>query len=85
MKTIKKACERFQNLSKKEKEKKQQYDREHYKNLSEDEKLKLVEYRKRILQNKKKRFIRITRNYFNLENFASFSGKLQKCFDFQAL
>ena len=34
----KKACERYQNLSKEEKEKKQQYDRECYKNLSEEEK-----------------------------------------------
>ena len=34
--------ERYQNLSKKEKEKKRQYGRECYKNLSEDEKIKLV-------------------------------------------
>ena len=40
----KKACERYQNLSKKEK--KQQYGRKRYKNRSEDEKNKLVEYRK---------------------------------------
>ena len=38
----KKDCERNQNLSKKEKVKKQQYGREHYKNLSEDEKQNLV-------------------------------------------
>ena len=37
-----KACERYQNLSKKEKVKKQQYGREHYKNFSEDEKQNLV-------------------------------------------
>ena len=43
----KKARERYQNLSKKEKDKKQQYGRERYKNLSEDEKQKLVEYRKK--------------------------------------
>ena len=43
----KKACEKYQNLSKDEKEKKQQYDQEHYKNLSEAEKQKLVEYRKK--------------------------------------
>ena len=42
----KKACERYQNLSKEEKEKKWQYGRESYKNLSEDEKQKFAEYRK---------------------------------------
>ena len=42
-----KACERYQNLSKKEKVKKQQYGREHYKNFSEDEKQNLVYYRKK--------------------------------------
>ena len=43
----KKACQRYQNLSKKEKEKKRQYGRECYKNLSGDEKQKLGEYRKK--------------------------------------
>ena len=43
----KKARERHQNLSKVEKEKKQQYGFECYKNLSEDEKQKLAEYKKR--------------------------------------
>ena len=38
-----------QNLSKEEKEKKQQYGRKRYKNLSEEEKNTLVEYRKKIL------------------------------------
>ena len=38
-----KARERYQNLSKKEKEKKQQYGWECYKNLSEDKKNKLAE------------------------------------------
>ena len=33
----KKACERYPNFSKEEKEKKQQYSREHYKNLLEDD------------------------------------------------
>ena len=42
----KKACKRYQNLSKEEKEKKRQYGHECYKNLSEDEKQKLVENRK---------------------------------------
>ena len=42
---------------KKKKKKKQQYGRERYKNLSEDEKDKVVENRKKILQNEKKRFI----------------------------
>ena len=32
----KKACERYQNLSKEKKGKKQQYDHERYKNLAED-------------------------------------------------
>ena len=41
------------------------------KTFSEDEKQKLVEYRKKILQNEKKRFIIIIGKDFNLENFAS--------------
>ena len=44
--------------------------------ISEDGKNKLVEYRKKILQNEKKHFIIIIRKYFNLENFASLSGKV---------
>ena len=43
----KKACERCQNLSKEEKEKKRQQGRERYNNLPENEKQKLVEYRKK--------------------------------------
>ena len=43
----KKACKKYQNLSKEEKEKKWQYGHEWYKNFSEDEKQKLVEYRKK--------------------------------------
>ena len=43
----KRARERYQNLSKEEKEKKRQYGRERSKNLSEDEKNKLVECRKK--------------------------------------
>ena len=54
MKKIKKDCkkarERYQNLSKEEKEKKWQYGRKRYKNLSEDEKSKLVGYRKNIIK-----------------------------------
>ena len=42
----KKACERYQNLCKKEKEKMWQHCLERYKNLSEDKKQKLVEYKK---------------------------------------
>ena len=42
----KKACQRYQNLSKEKIEKKRQYVHECYKNLSEDEKQKLVEHRK---------------------------------------
>ena len=48
-----KACERFQNLSKEEKEKEQQYGREHYKNFSEDKKQKLVEYRRKYYRTRK--------------------------------
>ena len=44
-KCYKKAHERYQSLSKEEKEKKPQYGRERYKNLPEDERQKLVEYR----------------------------------------
>ena len=43
----KKARERYQNLSKEEKEEKQQYGLERYKNLPEDAKQKLVEYIKK--------------------------------------
>ena len=39
-KDYKKACERYQNVSKEEREKQQQYCHEHYKNLSENEKPK---------------------------------------------
>ena len=46
----KKACERYQNLSKEEKEKKQQYGCERHRNLIEDEKNKLVEQRKKCLE-----------------------------------
>ena len=49
----KKACERYQNLSKERKEKKRQYGGERYKNLSEDEKNKLVEYRKKYYRMRK--------------------------------
>ena len=44
----KKAHEWFQNISEKEK-KKREYGREHYKNHSKDEKQNLVEYRKNII------------------------------------
>ena len=43
----KKACKRYQNLSKEQKEKKWQHGCKRYKNLSEDKKQKLVEYRKK--------------------------------------
>ena len=45
----KKACVRNQNLSKEEKEKKQQYGGERYKILSEYKKPKFLEYRKKKL------------------------------------
>ena len=48
-----KACERCQNLSEEEKEKKQQYNCERYKNLSEEEKQNLVEYRNKYHTRKK--------------------------------
>ena len=46
----KRICKRYQNLSKEEKEKKQQYGHERYKKLSEDEKQNLVEYTKNIME-----------------------------------
>ena len=48
-----KSWQKYQNLSKEEEEKKQQYCRERYKNLSEDEKQKLAEYRKNIIEREK--------------------------------
>ena len=39
---MKKASERYQNLSEEEKEKEWQYDHERYKNLPEEEKIKVV-------------------------------------------
>ena len=59
-----KACEIYQNLSKKEKEKKQQYGRERYRNVSENEEQNLLSMEK-ILQNENKRFFIIIRNSFN--------------------
>ena len=50
----KKACERYQNLSKGEREKNQQYSRACYKYLSVDENNKLVEYRKKYYKMRKK-------------------------------
>ena len=44
----KKACERYQNISKEEKEK-MPYFHERYKNLSKDEKQKLAEFRTNII------------------------------------
>ena len=50
----KKAHERYQSLSKEEKEKKQQqYDGERYKNLPEYERKKLTEYRKKYYEMRK--------------------------------
>ena len=66
----KKACERYQNLSKEEQEKKRQYRHERYRNLSEEEKQKLVSIEK-ILQNEKKCHIIIIRKHFNLKFFVS--------------
>ena len=53
----KKACHRYQSLSKEEKEKKQQYSCKSYKNLSEDEKQKLVEYRRKYYKMGKNTFL----------------------------
>ena len=39
--------ERYQDLSQKEENKKQEHGREQYKNLSKDEKQRLIEYRKK--------------------------------------
>ena len=44
---LKKAREIYQNISKEEEDKKQQYGCERYKSLSKDEKRKLVEYRRK--------------------------------------
>ena len=49
----KRARERYQNLSKEDKEKKQQYGRESYKKFSADGKSKLVEYRKKYYRMRK--------------------------------
>ena len=46
----KKVCERYQNLSKGEKEKKRQYCCEHYKNLSEDQNKNLLSIEKNIIE-----------------------------------
>ena len=62
--TIKKSCERYQNLSKEEKEKKPQYGCKRFNNLSEDEKQKLLEYRRKYYKMWKKCFIIIIRNYY---------------------
>ena len=43
--TKKKVCERYLNLSEKENEEKQRYDRERYRKFPENEKHKLLEYR----------------------------------------
>ena len=51
----KKACERYQNFYKEEKEKKRQYSHAHNKNLWVDEKEKVVEYRKKYYRIKKKK------------------------------
>ena len=49
----KRACERYESLSKEEKEKKQQYGREWCKILSEDEKQKLMECSKKYNKTRK--------------------------------
>ena len=54
---MKKARERYQNLSKEKKEKKRQCGCEHYKNLSEDEKQKLAQYRKKYYRMRKDAFL----------------------------
>ena len=55
----KKNGERYQNLSKEEKEKNQQYDHKRYKNLSES-----LLSTKKILQNETKCLIVIIRNFY---------------------
>ena len=55
----KKSCERYQNLSKVEKEKKRQFRREHYKDLSKDQKSKLVEYRKKCYRIRKNTILQL--------------------------
>ena len=67
-KTTKKACEKYQNLSKEEKEKKRQYCRllTDIKNVSEDEKQRQVGHRKKIYK---------MRKYFHLETRQLISRK----------
>ena len=64
----KKACERYQSLSKEEKEKKQQYGHEWYKNLLVVEKQKLVDYRKKYYKMRKM-------PYYNYKKLFSFDRK----------
>ena len=55
---MKKGLRKYQNLSKEEKERKRQYNRERNKNLSEEQKQKLVEYmRNYYLAHKKNPFV----------------------------
>ena len=56
-KTIKKARKRYRNISKEEKEKKQQYGRECYKNHLEDEKKSLLGIEERCYRMRKKIFV----------------------------
>ena len=53
IKTLQKKLMRDLNLSKEEKQKKEQYSRERNKNLSEEEKNKLVEYRQKYYRMRK--------------------------------
>ena len=71
----KRACERYQRLSNKEKEKKkQQYGREQYKILPEDEKQKLDEYRKKYYKLRKNALLYNYKKLLLFRKFIFFLG-----------
>ena len=70
----KKSRERYQNLSKEGKEKMTIWSWTLQKSLGRWK--KLVEYRKKINMEREKRFIKVIKKYFNLENFTSLQGKV---------
>ena len=69
-KSYKKTCGRYQNLSKEEKQEKQQNGCELYKNLLEDKKMNWLSIEKKYKM-RKKCFVVVIRKYFNLEKCTS--------------
>ena len=68
----KKACERFQDLSDEEKDKKRQYACEWYRNLSEEEKDKKRQYvrewfQKNVIEDEKQRLVEHINNYSTIK------------------